>query len=88
MNIKNFKQEIEFAIKNRYSIKIYYTDEINFNKKKLDWKYPPYVIKNFDVDNIILEIENYFKNSLDYLIVMYFEGEDIVHKIPLNLPNN
>ena len=88
MNIQKFKTDLEFAIKNRYSIKIYYTDEIDVDKHVINWKYPPYIIKNFVVDKIISEIENYFKNSLDYLIVMYFEGDKIVHKIPINLPNN
>lgn len=88
MNIQKFKTDLEFAIKNRYSIKIYYTDEIDVDKHIINWKYPPYIIKNFVVDKIISEIENYFRNSLDYLIVMYFEGDKIVHKIPINLPKN
>ena len=88
MNISRFKSDIEFAIKNKYSIKIHYTDEIDYSKNNIIWKYPPYSIKNYIVDKIILEIENYFKNSENYLIVMYFEGDDIIHKIPLNLPKN
>ena len=88
MNIQKFKTHLEFAIKNRYSIKIYYTDDIDVDKHIINWKYPPYIIKNFVVDKIISEIENYFRNSLDYLIVMYFEGDKIVHKIPINLPKN
>ncbi len=84
--IEKFKNDIEFAIKNKYSIKIYYTDEINYNSSKIEWKYPPYIVKNYISDKIITEIDNYFKNFTNYLIVMYFEGDDIVHKIPLNLP--
>ena len=86
MNILRFKNDIEFAIKNKYSIKIHYTDEIDYSNNDITWKYPPYAIKNYIIDKIILEIENYFKNSDNYLIVMYFEGDDIIHKIPLNLP--
>ena len=32
MNIQKFKTDLEFAIKNRYSIKIYYTDEIDVDR--------------------------------------------------------
>ncbi len=88
MNLSRFKSDIEFAIKNKYSIKIHYTDEIDYQDNNIIWKYPPYIVKNYIIDKIILEIENYFKNSNNYLIVMYFEGDDIVHKIPLNLPTN
>ena len=66
MNIQKFKTDLEFAIKNRYSIKIYYTDDIDVDKHIINWKYPPYIIKNFVVDKIISEIENYFRNSLDF----------------------
>ena len=84
--INTFKKDIDFAIKNKYSIKIYYTDEINYEKNEIIWKYPPYIVKNYITDKIILEIINYFKNYTEYLIVMNFEGDNIVHKIPLNLP--
>ena len=73
-------------MKNKYSIKIYYTDEIIEDADYINWKYPPYIVKNFITEKIINEIENYFKNFEYYLIVMHFEGDDIVHKIPLNLP--
>ena len=86
--INNLKNDIDFAIKNKYSIKIYYTDEVSDENDKLNWKYPPYIVKNFVTDKIIQEIINYFKNYTDYLIVMNFEGDNIVHKIPLNLPKN
>ena len=85
--INQFKNDIEFAIKNKYSIKIYYTTDIDYDNNSITWKYPPYIVKNYISEKIILEIDNYFKNFNDYLIVMYFEGDDIVHKIPLNLPN-
>tara|TARA_A100001015_G_scaffold320383_1_gene446559 strand:- start:4538 stop:4801 length:264 start_codon:yes stop_codon:yes gene_type:complete len=86
MNIDKFKVDIQFAINHKYSIKIHYTDEIDYSKNNVTWKYPPYIVKNCITEKIISEIENYFKNSNDYLIVMYFEGNDIVHKIPINLP--
>ena len=72
-----YKDVIEFAMKNKYSIKINYTDEINYENNDIVWKYPPYYIKNFLTDKIITEINNYFKN---------FENNGFVHKIPLNLP--
>ena len=84
--INTLKKDIDFAIKNKYTIKIFYTDEINYDKDEINWKYPPYVIKNFITEKIIQEIINYFKNHTKYLIVMNFEGDNIVHKIPLNLP--
>ena len=87
LNTKKFYKDIEFAIKNNYVIKIFYTKEINYDlDNKIIWKYPPYLVKNCIIEKIINEIDNYFKNSNDYLIVMYFEGDDIIHKIPLNLP--
>lgn len=87
MDISKFRNDIEFALKNKYNISIYYTDDIDLKNNNVNWKYPPYQVKNFFVDKIILEIENYFKNSKDYLIVMHLQGNDIIHKIPLNLPN-
>lgn len=86
LQVNKFKTDINFAIKNKYSIKIYYTDEINDNTNNIIWKYPPYIVKNYITEKIITEIESYFKNFSNYLIVMYFEGDDITHKIPLNLP--
>ena len=86
LQVNKFKADINFAIKNKYSIKIYYTDEINDDTNNIYWKYPPYIVKNFITEKIIAEIESYFKNFSNYLIVMYFEGDDITHKIPLNLP--
>ena len=88
LQINKLKNEIEFAIKNKYSIKIYYTDVIDENNENIEWKYPPYIVKNYVTDKIILEIENYFKNFKNYLIVMYLQNEDIIHKIPINLPIN
>jgi len=89
-NIKDslikYKDLIEFALKNKYSIKIEYTDEINYDNNEIVWKYPPYYIKNFIIDKIIEEINNYFKNFDEMLIIMYFNNKDFVHKIPLNLP--
>lgn len=86
MNISKYKNDFEFALKNNYKIKVYYSDEIDLKKNDVNWKYPPYQIKNFLVDKIILEIEDYFKNSLDFLIVIYFQGQDFTHKIPINIP--
>ena len=86
LQVEKFKSDISFAIKNKYSIKIYYTNELNDNTDNINWKYPPYIVKNFITDKIVNEIESYFKNFNNYLIVMYFEGDDITHKIPLNLP--
>lgn len=85
--ISTFKKDIDFAIKNKYTIKIFYTDEINYDNNEINWKYPPYVVKNFITEKIIQEIINYFKNYTKFLIVMNFEGDNIVHKIPINLPN-
>jgi hypothetical protein len=81
-----YKDVIEFAMKNKYSIKINYTDEINYENNDIVWKYPPYYIKNFLTDKIITEINNYFKNFENMLIIIYFENNGFVHKIPLNLP--
>jgi|TARA_B100000886_G_C20126990_1_gene368296 hypothetical protein len=88
MNLIKLKNDIDFAIKNKYSIKVYYTDNknINYNDSTINWLYPPYIVKNYVPEKIILEIESYFKNYNDLLIVMYFENDDIIHKIPLNLP--
>lgn len=86
LQVDKFRSDIDFAIKNKYSIKIYYTNEINDDTSNISWKYPPYIVKNFITEKIINEIESYFKNFNSYLIVMYFEGDDITHKIPLNLP--
>jgi len=86
LQVDKFKSDIDFAIRNKYSIKIYYTNEINDDTNNISWKYPPYIVKNFITEKIISEIESYFKNFNSYLIVMYFEGDDITHKIPLNLP--
>lgn len=85
--ISTFKKDIDFAIKNKYTIKIFYTDEINYDNNEINWKYPPYVVKNYITEKIIQEIINYFKNYTKFLIVMNFEGDNIVHKIPINLPN-
>ena len=82
-----YKDLIEFALKNKYSIKINYTDEIDYDNNEIVWKYPPYYIKNFVIDKIIEEINNYFKNFDDMLIIMYFQSNDFTHKIPLNLPS-
>ena len=60
--------------------------EINYDNNEIVWKYPPYYIKNFIIDKIIEEINNYFKNFDEMLIIMYFNNKDFVHKIPLNLP--
>ena len=76
LKINSFKKDIEFAIKNKYSITINYTDEINYENNIVSWKYPPYIIKNFIADKIISEISNYFKNFDNYLIVMHFEGKN------------
>lgn len=86
LQVSKHKNEIDFAIKNKYSIKIYYTDEFKDLNDKIVWKYPPYIIKNYITDKIIVEINNYFKNFKNYLIVMYLESDEITHKIPLNLP--
>ena len=86
LQVNKFKSDINFAIRNKYSIKIYYTDELNDDTTNINWKYPPYIVKNYITEKIIAEIESYFKNFSNYLIVMYFEGDDITHKIPLNLP--
>lgn len=86
MNLSKYKKDIEFALRNKYRIKVHYTDEIDYFNNIINWKYPPYQIKNFLIDKIIQEIENYFKNSTNFLIIMYFEGDNVVHKIPLNLP--
>lgn len=88
MNFSKYKKDIEFAIKNKYKIEVHYTDDIDYVNNNINWKYPPYQIKNFLIEKIVLEIENYFKNSNDHLIVMYFEGNNVIHKIPLNLPKN
>tara|TARA_B100001093_G_C25967228_1_gene651675 strand:+ start:148 stop:417 length:270 start_codon:yes stop_codon:yes gene_type:complete len=87
MNLTKFKNDIEFALKNKYDIIVHYTEEINFINNTIIWKYPPYVVKNCISNKIIVELENYFKNSKNYLIVMYLKGNGITHKIPLNLPN-
>lgn len=86
LQVNKFKKEIKFAIKNKYSIKIYYTDMVDQNNENIEWKYPPYIVKNYAIDKIILEIENYFKNFKNYLIVMYLQNNNIIHKIPINLP--
>jgi hypothetical protein len=86
LQVDKFKSDIDFAIKNKYSIKIYYTNEVEDDTYNISWKYPPYIVKNFITCKIINEIKSYFKNFNSYLIVMYFEGDDITHKIPLNLP--
>ena len=54
---------------------------VDQNNENIEWKYPPYIVKNYAIDKIILEIENYFKNFKNYLIVMYLQNEDIIHKI-------
>ena len=88
LKIHSFKKDIEFAMKHKYSIIINYTDEIDYENNIVTWKYPPYIVKNFLADKIIYEIANYFKKFDNYLIVMHFEGDNITHKIPLNLPCN
>ena len=88
MNLIKFKNDIEFALKNKYNILVHYTDEIDYENNEIKWKFPPYIVKNCFADKIINELENYFKNSNNYLIVMYLEGDGIIHKIPLNLPNS
>ena len=49
-------------------------------------KYPPYLLKNYFINMVIDEITNYFKNFENMLIIMNFEKNDFIHKIPLNLP--
>ena len=88
MNLIKLKNDIEFALKNKYNILVHYTDDIDYKKNEIKWKFPPYIVKNCFADKIVNELENYFKNSNNYLIVMYLEGDGIIHKIPLNLPNS
>ena len=85
-SLNKYKDLIEFAVKNKYSIKIKYTDEINFDNNEIIWKYPPYYIKNFIIEKIVEEVNNYFKNFENMLIIMYFDNKEFFHKIPLNLP--
>tara|TARA_B100001287_G_C22448121_1_gene419141 strand:+ start:201 stop:485 length:285 start_codon:yes stop_codon:yes gene_type:complete len=86
-SLNKYKDLIEFAVKNKYQIKINYTDEINYDNNDIVWKYPPYYVKNFMIDKILIEINNYFNNHNNMLIIMYFENSEFTHKIPLNLPN-
>lgn len=85
-NLEKCKDIIEFAIKNKYIIKINYTDEIDCDEKNINWKYPPYLLKNYFINMVIDEIITYFKNFENMLIIMNFEKNDFIHKIPLNLP--
>jgi len=90
MNLYNhtniLRTNIDFALKKKYSIKIYYSNEIDYKKNNIIWKYPPYLIKNCNTNKIIDELLNYFKNFEDFVLVMQLNGDNIVHKIPIHLP--
>ena len=87
MNFIQFKKDIEFALVKKYSIQIYYSDDIDFENNTINWKYPSYQIKNILIDKIIEELEIYFKNFKDFIIVMHLIGSELTHKIPIHLPS-
>lgn len=82
----SLKTNINFALKKKYSMKVFYSDDIDYKKNTVKWKYPPYLIKNCITDKIIEELLNYFKNFEDYILVMHLTGDNIVHKVPIHLP--
>ena len=53
MNLIKFKNDIEFALKNKYNILVHYTDEIDYENNEIKWKFPPYIVKNCFADKII-----------------------------------
>lgn len=83
----SIKNNIEFALKKKYSIKVYYSDDIDYKKNIVLWKYPPYQIKNCNSDKIIDELLDYFRNFEDFILVMHLTGDNITHKVPINLPS-
>ena len=80
------RDNINFALKKKYSIEIHYSDEIDLKKNRVIWKYPPYIVKNMLTDKIIDELINYFKNFNNYILVMHLIGNQIKHKVPINIP--
>ena len=87
MDIIKFKNDIYEALKNKYTIEIHYSNCINFKEKTINWKYPPYKIKSTNLEYIVDEIQTYFKNFLDFVIIMHiFYKNNLVNKIPLNIP--
>ena len=83
----SLRTNINFALKKKYSMKVYYSNDIDYKKNTVEWKYPPYLIKNCITEKIIDELLNYFKNFEDFILVMHLTGEDIVHKVPIHLPH-
>ena len=85
-NRNTLRNNISFALRKKYSIKVYYSNDIDYKKNVIKWKYPPYLIKNCNIDKIIEEIENYFKNFEDFILVMHLIGDNILHKVPIHIP--
>tara|TARA_Y100000813_G_C23857919_1_gene209737 strand:+ start:208 stop:483 length:276 start_codon:yes stop_codon:yes gene_type:complete len=80
------RDNINFALKKKYSIEIHYSDDIDLKKNKVVWKYPPYIVKNMLTEKIIDELINYFKNFNNFILVMHLVGDQITHKVPINIP--
>ena len=80
------RDNINFALRKKYSIQIHYSNEIDFKKNIVIWKYPPYIIKNMLVEKIVEELISYFKDFEDFILVMHLIGDNIIHKVPINIP--
>lgn len=85
-HINLLRENIDFALKKKYSIEVHYSDEIDLKKNEVNWKYPPYLIKNVLTEKIIDELIVYFRNSENFILIMHLKGDAIVHKVPINLP--
>lgn len=82
----SLRTNINFALKKKYSMKVYYSNNIDYKKNTVEWLYPPYLIKNCTTEKIIQELLNYFKNFEDFILVMHLTGDNITHKVPIHLP--
>lgn len=86
MDFRKFIKEIQYAIDNNYMIEIEYSDDYSLEDHIINWKYPVYKIKSRNINKIIQNLNKYFVNYDNYIIIMILKNKDIKHKIPIYLP--
>ena len=87
MNLAQMKKIFSYLIKNNLKFKILYSDDIDYDKINIRWKYPPYYPRHYILNLLIKEINEFIERKKDFFIKLIFESLDKNEtSIILNLP--